>query len=551
MNGAFINPSDTGVVTTNTPISSGATLYIFTPVSHGSQVIRPYVFNFDQNLVNMFSAGGATETVRRINTYDNNNVVHAILPSRNGIPLNTSVLDALYSFALIIDSSEQTRSQLAFGKPQRRIILTGYFLDEPIAPMTLYSSNPVLNPNALMVFTHNNSISKNFGRGFGASVTDNMAINAQVDIVPQLTDSMSDDHLQFCDVGSITNSFKPDRWSNEPIPTGNHLDLASRGGLSTTINDRIKSPRSQLINLAHGVDQAITVANSQSKIYGGLERSLVGNDPHDEFVGTLYSYFQQPDYAAIHQGINPSEHIPISKLCSIYPHIEVVPCEIPYNPVHDSMDQREMTIQTVLSSMISHSVAAMATSNILGTIVFRYSSWNKNPMEGQGGSWQIVNASLLIGEDNANGTRLHDSIQKFMMNVELSLFPILLKMGGEFDLSVSYDSTNNTVIDLNFLDMPQQHGFYTDQCRLGGIKSPAVGSAIHSNNNINQFNALIDQLSVSGILEDPEGTIGPALREQFMGPMSPMVSEPNELEHGVIGPDDWDFSGGDDEWKLK
>ncbi len=490
---------------TSVGIQSGVKLYVFTPVQTGVTVIRPYVYNFNDNMVNGFVSGNTSDSMlKQINGFNNSTIVDAILPSANGIELSTSHLDNLYSFVLVIDNVNANRSEMAYGGPKSRTVMTGYFYDEPFVLSTLWTSNPVLNEDALMVFTHNDGVSLQHGMQYGAEAPRRaININAALDVIPQSTDQYVNANLAMCDISSIANSFIPDPYSEESVPTSNRLELSAHNGVAPVTNHRVKSPKHQLIDIAQSISQAKMMAEDEHTIYGGSEGGMLnGSNPHDVFVSNMFGHLQRPETTSVRHGLNPAECIPIGKLSGLFPMLEVVPCEVPFNPTADSMDQRETTIQSVYSSLVTNVVSSIAMNNILSSIGFRYGSWNKTSFDQHGGSWEIQNASLIIGEEDADGSVLSSSVNKFMLELESALFPILIKMGGEFDMMVKHDSTGHTVVDLNFLDFVSMgHGFYTTQNKLGGMVSPALGTIDNAINNKAQLDGLISNLSANGILD--------------------------------------------------
>jgi hypothetical protein len=488
-------------------IANNARLFIFTPIRHGSQALRPYVYNFNQSTVDAFiNNNGAMDALHTVNRFDKD-MCSVITPSMNSISLDTSMLDNYYSFILVVDAVEPVRSMIAFGGPKHRTVLSGYFIgDEPISAMTLWMANPSLNHDALMIFTHNNSVALNFGNqfkgGFNGS-TDNISILAAMDIVPQALDSMVSGHdLSLCDLGSIASSFTPDGYSPRSIPTGKPLALAGFNGLSPAIDDRIKSPKHQLIDLTNGISQAVSMSSSDYKVFGSMEGSLIGNNPQDTFTDHIYAHLQRPDASMVHQGINPANFLTLGQLCAMFPNIEVQPCAVPYDPQHDLRDQTDINIHTVFSSLVSHSVAAMASTSLLGTIMFRYCSWARNSLEARSGAWQILGQpSLMLGDEVAD-QMLEKSVNGFIKSMESNLFPILQNAGGAFDLLVNYNSTGTTDVDLHFMDFSSDgRGYFTIHNRLGGIISPAVGSKADAMHNKQSFESLVNELVHSGIVQ--------------------------------------------------
>jgi hypothetical protein len=483
-------------------LSNNVKLYIFTPYLHGNQVIRPYIYRFDDNLVDTFLNGnGAVDTLKRMGSMQNNGISGAILPSTNGFLIDTTYLDNLYSFILLIDAVDPVRSMISLGGPKRRTILTGYFYDEPINPFTMYTSSPTLNPNALMLFTHNNSFLVNSGNSYGQNIINNITINANADIVPQSLDqTVGGIDLSLCDISSLANAYSRDIYSNESIPTGQPLKLANHCKNAPILSDRVKSPKHQLIDIAYGIDQSFNITKNDHKIFGGLEGSLVGDNQHELFINNLYSHLQRPDIASIQQGVDPSKHMLMSDLTFMFPNIDVITCSVPYKADHDIRDQRESNIQTVFSSLVNNVVSSYAISNLLGRVAFRYASWMKNPLEGRGGAWNIEVAELIIGAE-LNQTVLESSVNNFINAMESGLFPILINAGGEFDLSVSYDATGATTVDLFFMDYSSEsRGYYVAHNKLGGMISPAIGSVDNAQSNRIQFDELVTKVANNGFM---------------------------------------------------
>jgi hypothetical protein len=497
-----INPAQNGFLN---PIGPKVSLYIFTPTQHNDVVVRPYIYNFNSNMVDSFiNCNSIGDNFKYM--MSSGNMLDSILPSPNGIQLNTSMLDSYYSFILIIDSAEEVRSMLAFGQPKRRTVLTGYFYDEPLNQMTLWSSSPTINPNAVMVFTHNTSLLLNSGSQYGSNTRKKINISAMHDIIPQSTESFTDlNGLALCDIGSITNAFKPDDYSEESVATGIPYALSGFNNNSPTIHNRVKSPKEQLIDIAFGVDQAVHMAKTDSVVYGQFgneNESLLGNDNNELFMSNLYSYFSRPDITQVQQGINSSTCITLQELINMYNNTEIIPCQVPFNPEYDVRSQSEINIQTVFSSLASKVINATAESMLISTIAFRYSSWNKANSMDRGGAWEILSANSMIGKEDDDGSGLDTAIRNFMKELEISLFPILLKAGGEFDIVANYDATGNTSIDLYFLDYyNESHAYYTDHNRLGGMTSPALGTFDNVTHNRNQFDTLASELSKNGIVQ--------------------------------------------------
>ena len=475
----------------------GAILMVFSPINHGIQVVRPNVYKFDDNMVDVLTSGNSLgSTINNINR-NRNLLAGAIMPDRFGMQMNTYQLNNLYSFILIVNHQMGVQSELNFGNTSYKSVHTGYFMDEPIAPLTWNTGAPITNPKCHMMFTHSNAYGHNLQQNFsqnGANAFNSVMAND--DVVPQVADVYVDEPLELCDIGSITMASQMDPYSKESVSTGKSNKLSQQSNAAPIINDRVKSPRSQLIELATCVDNARTIASVEEDYSGGLERGLIGTDPNEAFTDNLYLSLNRPQANEIQNGINPAVGMSIEQLDHMFGGtVDVRPYQIPYDPHYEVRDQTNTDNTTVFSSLVSNiSSAAAASCGILCCMIGYSSHRGLGDATAQG--WAIdPEMGVTLVTPNPTQKQLDDAVTMFTRHLELSLFPVLLQATQAFQMVIDIDVTGSTNIQLKMDGFgAESGGFYTAHNKMGGMTSPALGTANTANNNKAQFEYIVDKI---------------------------------------------------------
>lgn len=480
-------------------IQSGVGLYIFTPRNHGSIQLRPLKFNFNEQMLNdMLQQPNIKQA---LGTYEGNNksmYTHAILPDPQGISMDTTQYDNMWSFILVFDNGGNNMTSMRWGSPKKRTVLTGYFLDEPLNPMTMFSSSPTHNPNAMMLFTHTSSTI--LQDRIDKIVQRSHRIVANEDIVPQATAAHvhNGEELALVDAATIAKC---------QIPIEDDIRISSDAGaylstfndMSGIVSSNARSPRHQLLAIADAMDTAKTRtdATENSGIFGTVVDTVTSLDPFDIFINEVYQNVASRQTGVINQNsIDPRLPIPLSALDNLFPNMNVVPFKIPINPEYEICDQGTVNPHNIMSSMIQSSIGVFASECLLASIQFRYGSWSVGDLCGmQEGQWQIIAASSMIGDD-LDQNKLSAALNRFRRLMETSLFPIVKDTCGDFDLIAAYDMSSSTIIDLNLMDYNNPGmGYYEGHNRLGGMVSSAIGGESTLNNNRIQFDTLVNRVA--------------------------------------------------------
>jgi hypothetical protein len=458
--------------------SASAKMIILTPRNHGNVAIRPTIFDFNQGLMDkMLSNYDAKHVASRFSM--ERTLIESIKPSNEGIAVDTrSCIDNLNSFILIIDSVGQAPNQ--FVKPQRRRqILTGYFLDEPIAPNTWYSSQPTINYNCPMVFTHDcvtavtQQVNANGTRQAFSVVNNNDIIN------PLINHQVPGNDLYLVDSGSIAKCSTPS--DNGIIKTDAGAALAGQESASV-IGVGARSAKHQLLSLADALTSASAVFSGGYESFGSND-SRIGLDPYDRFLSEFLTQVGTSGSNVLQRnGIDSSRIVTIGQIdamlmTSRMPQLNINPIKIPQSPTYERRHQGEKSPQNVFSSMACSAIQALAYEYQIGSISFRYNSRHREPGSMSNGSWALMSATSLLGGTNVvdeNGLR--SCLAGFRNALATTLFPTLIAIAGDFDIMVAYEATGVTVMDLNFYDYNPVGGVYEHDNLMGGLLCPAIGT---------------------------------------------------------------------------
>ena len=466
-----------------------AVFLVFSPKIIPTQVLRPYQYNFNNAVVDDIIA---TTMQRGGNNFSpvTGAMYEAIIPTPNGIPLNLSQYSEYWSGVLMIDTQQVSRPSLnAMPGPARRQICVGFFPGEPpINPVTMYSSKPTSNPNAIFVITHSTMIMVG---GRLNPILGNKPITTvtqDVDTVPQMLAQLTPvepylmtlDNLRTC-ATSIGNG--------EDVVLDGPAAVAANEKGATIIESRAKSPKQQLNDIMSCMSEAVSYIGAADDAPRSMMNARSLEDPSTNFVSTFdASVSSNNAYTRIaSSGVDPSRPITVGELDLMYPGMLMTPYKIPQTSQWDVRDQMYTTRSTVMSSMVSATVGTAATNNNLTEIGFRYMS------HGPGGArrlWEILKADTIIP---ATQETILNCVKMFQFELSNSLFPALLQLNGPFNLIVMYNQTGDCLVDLQFLDDASEGPGFIETCnRMGGLYNPLVGDQNLVINNAIQLNTLVN-----------------------------------------------------------
>lgn len=472
-----------------------AVLLIFSPKNRPPQVIRPNVYRFTDQVAQDI----VDDRDRRILGFDQStstpSIDTAILPSGVGIPLDYNFINSRYTFMLIIDQcASMYPGKASVPGPARRLVATGVFDTEPIAHYVEGTSrSAAINPNAVMMFTHTDIVILH------GSISPNSydmipSLSNCFDTIPSVTGMVANTELY---VGSAVNAY-----NSVNLPTNTQEDLIYAPGASSvkvndagssTIDVNEKTARQHMDSIINIIDSAVD-ANDPFAPKSTATNRLFTLPPLDGYKSTVEQMIHSMQSPKLFNGIDTTKPMTLGYLDRLYPNMYVMP--IRQNPVSQwgLRDPVVASRNTIMSSMISTTVTAMASQCNLSSVVFRYDSsagLNRTP------SWQLFNSPTTLAPQNQNGIR--SCFNAFKRALEGGLFKTLKAHNGDFSLYVYYDIGSGCLVDFQYKDdIPESPGSFIETAGcLSGMQSPVIGTYDILRNNGLQLHQLIDRVGMT------------------------------------------------------
>ena len=508
-----------------------AKLIIFQPSIISQQTLRPYAYNFNDNLVDHIAntVDNPSAFAKAIAADKDPNILGAIMPTNDGYQLNTAALSQTYTFILIIDNvgNGVMSSSLSAGI-RRCAVAIGYFHDEPLNPLT-----GTLNPNSVLHFTRVLQYS-NTGAMFGQQTTHghqslvgdtSVADTTMLGMLPTQdiyvntpaawlkhpdSDPSSINALnQFVSPsGQIINPQDPYERVDDQRQHENHA-----------LNTAYANPEMHLKTLVNGLAAAVnnlqtTFATDITDRHDALASIGVGDglfaDQTNEARSVAWSamsctYGGQP-FLGNFCGVDLSHPLTMSMLDAsvqrvLHTELFVKPIQVLQNAICGISDQNTNSFRNSMSSLLANSLQEYMAILGVRQLSFAYSSYQTNPtgdgilMPQQAGVYLAFNLAM-IDISNAVSMNTTNNLRYAGMalrkHLDSYLFPLFEMVGGPFDINCVAVLGGDIMINLNYLDEPQsaEPYYYVSAGKLGGYLSPNVAGLNLTDANFHQFNQL-------------------------------------------------------------
>jgi hypothetical protein len=466
-------------------------LFLYSPRMYGTQVLRPYAYQFGADGVDMLmnSSGSMTKTLENPRMATDPRIAGMIAPVANGTKLDMAVINELWTFTLMVDIMSTSFGGAA--KLRRRFVYQGVCLDEPISMLTMWSGSPTPNLNCPMRFTHVTEVMVD-PRVSSMGAVPRTIVRTDADILDsslntqageELYAATPDKMLERTDAGSGIHS--------EGIAA---LSASDRGvGVLSTI----KSPLAHLRTLCMGLDQQIHLSEAGvgNTVVGSMSRTT---DPYsvDDFkTGVVGEWGQACTSPSMLNGdISPDSIMLLGRITNVFPDIAIVPFKFsnPQSPAQLGgavMDQESVDPKTVFSSMVNAAVNATALQfgfAQLHFIVDTAIAQGTGPTDAEVWFDPDLTKLLLPPDDyNAAQQTMAGAVEGFRMQLKMDLIPTInaAKL-GPFRLEVMFSLNGDTYVDLNFYDFASiGEGIMETGNRITNCNSPNASNAQHFINN--------------------------------------------------------------------
>lgn len=507
--------------------NGSATLFIFSPRALSKQFVRPYVFNFSDNFIDEIVGKQFDANMFNGMNKKSDAVLNAIVPtSFDGIyQVRNEELSFYYTFMLIVQRDQAQNALSPFLKapsPMKRQLISGYFLQEPYNPTTMYLGSPTINPNATMVFTHDSvfHVSPNDMMRNGNTVinmnhnADNISRTTEQMVVPDAL-NQGDNRLFMMRPMDLDRAAGLSANFGESSVNGManaSLDAVagSRGGnAAVPLASSLKSPMAQL---NHICDAARTVLYSNLYESGNMNSFTNPFIPRQDDPVNAQRYMAQTFSSSLEtvdlnpmtrEGTDIDTSIPmtIAQLDQRFGNqLMIMPFIVESHASCELTPQDEITShKSVMSSMLASTISSMLPCYNIGGISFSYYSYMSNTGGlGRKGVWNLINVDPLIPNIGPDGIdhHLQACIHMFYQEMENNLFPILLNAGGDFELHAEINCYNVSLINLIYMDergmCTNPNGYWETNNCFNNFTNPLLAGENIAARNVNSLAAFKD-----------------------------------------------------------
>lgn len=506
---------------------SSATLFIFSPRAMCQQFVRPYVFNFNDNFIDEMVQKQFDANIFSGMNRKSDAVLGAILPtSFEGIyQVRNDELNFYYTFMLIIQKERVAHPLDPFLRapsPMKRQLMSGYFIGEPYNPNTMYMGKPTINPNAMMVFTHDSVFHVSPGdmlRGGQGMINmnhnaDNISRTTEQMVVPGVGNN-GDNRLfmmrpmDLDRAATLSANFGESAVNGMANASLDAVAGARGGNAAVPLAASLKSPMAQLNHIC----DAARVTMYSNLYENGNTNSFTNpfiprqDDPvnaHRHMAETFSSSLETVDLNPMtREGTDIDTSIPMSigQLDQMFgASLLTVPILVESHASCELTPQDEITShKSIMSSMLANTISSMLPCYNIGGMSFSYWSWISNTGGlGKRGVWKLHVADPLIPNVGPDGIDRHlqASIQMFYREMENNLFPILLSAGGDFELHAEVNCYNVSLINLIFQDERGQcanpKGYWETNNCFNNFTNPLLAGENIASRNVNSLAAFKD-----------------------------------------------------------
>ena len=507
--------------------NGSATLFIFSPRALSKQFVRPYVFNFSDNFIDEIVGKQFDSNVFNGMNRKSDAVLNAIMPtSFEGIyQVRNEELSFYYTFMLIVQRENAQNALSPFLKapsPTKRQLMSGYFLQEPYNPTTMYLGAPTINPNATMVFTHDSvfHVSPNdMLRGNRTVINmnhnaDNISRTTEQMVVPD-GQNQGDNRLfmmrpmDLDRAAGLTANFGETTVNGMANASLDAVAGARGGNAAVPLASSLKSPMAQL---NHICDAARSVLYSNLYESGNMNSFTNPFIPRQDDPVNAQRYMAQTFSSSLEtvdlnpmtrEGTDIDTSIPmtIAQLDQMFGNqLMIMPFIVESHASCELTPQDEITShKSVMSSMLASTISSMLPCYNIGGISFSYYSYlSANGALTNKGVWNLINVDPLIPNIGPDGIdhHLQACIQMFYREMENNLFPILLNAGGDFELHAEINCYNVSLINLVYMDergmCANPHGYWETNNCFNNFTNPLLAGENIAARNVNSLAAFKD-----------------------------------------------------------
>ena len=403
-----------------------STLYLFSPKKIPDQVLRPYVYNFTDNIVTAMTESSdayRTAIVDAREAYDSGDTSSlagkdawaAIVPDSNGFKISMDEYNKLWRFVLVLRNKDD-RALFRFF-PRTTTVACG-FVDR--IPFNTETRQP-----------------------------NNDAVLSATKVITFIKSTTGD--VRVCD-RDIIRKDDPGLESVSCLADPSHL-FKDDDNSTIVVNNALRIAQWQLTDIAAYIENVIWSVKDQYE-FGSRDFTT---SPKEMAVSEVYenlSHMKNAPEMDMELFIKP---ISISDLLKAHSDTIITPVQS-CNPTIGT-DQQVLSNENTLSSMLASTLPALTASSNLSSISFAYNSKTDEFM---------VNGfsnGIIPGDNGTTPT------EWFEETFRRCVAPVVRRMGGEFNVLCWCDIIGETMVQLKLASTTKEE-LYVTSALLGGILNP-------------------------------------------------------------------------------
>lgn len=503
----------------------------------GLQAHRPLLYSFtDQfndaasRVADQVARGGHVSCIDQLVT---DGAAHSsVKPSSNASTMiNMDPMVDFYRFTMVINKPTFNGIGPSPFSPEQahKVLICGYFLDEPINPL-----NPsTFNPNAQMVITHKTVMETTSSMGIYGSAMETARLRMDANITNQ---------------GVTQLSTNPDLYYTDPYMafssnfTGGDGTLVTNPGHLQALGaneNRLLQTKLQhpTANLRHVLT---SVYNAQREVFDGQQSGgILRNDAamampvfaRDGIYDGISRNLRAQSSTADAIGPNVHDVWTMARVEAEFPSTEVVMVESDQTSTFDIQDQSMATPRTIYSSLICSAAPAILSAFGLARLGFVYESYSDNPLSSYPFAYKVEHVVPMVqfpGGEEAIKTRAEGAVNEFIR----SIFSVMQQTRGDFKVHIDFDIYGMSQVYLNFncdsliIREPYQH-----LTTFGGMVAPMYGCAADIAHNGSELACLINAMGQDSIalpnLPVPHQPVAPGFQQPTAPSYPQSAQSPN------------------------
>lgn len=418
--------------------------------------------------------------------------------------IDMSMIDQAWKFIFIlnnppiVDAMDPHISSFS-GLADIRVYHYGYFIGEPINPLTYTSTHVTANPDAMMVVTHKSVVEQlstmgPYGRSANRISTrmDNQIIPTQT--VPTMT---SDPNMNMIDPSSVWDGIS---WgangSSIAMGSPSSMTRLSAQGQAKVMASELQNPVRNLETLCRNISMTYQEQSTNNYLnnyiadVGSLDQSFAQNSFHETLRNNMT---RRPESVFMRIGLQENETISMGMIMTRYqPRVEQLYPE--QSTLFAGGDQTAANINNVFSDLLCNMVPPVMVKLGISSITFRYQSLTEvRAPEPFAFQLQNVEPMMWMPTDELNRR-----VQALITELQRSLFATMLSR-GDFNINAHFHTAGNSYVYLNFnCDTQLQMAPFERPTIFDGLTSSLFGSDQSLMNNTQEVAKL-----VGAILDTP------------------------------------------------